>query len=789
MAITLYCQEAQSTYRYPPGDPSVRITQNAPISLGTYEWEDGCRLWLRKANEGNVGPDPIVQISFAGKNSDYQSANELGLVTQLGYDLAILEIPPSYPQAEWLSRIYLKYAWNVGDDRWYGSPCEVFIIVDGELHRVSLPSGASVDPEWVEYRFTIPANKAVDTVLRQGFSISSALYYDPENVPTYLDPSANEQSAEFSVDGTEIVCKLHKASSTSRGSKYTITLKDAEEPEPPGPPEPEIKKIPVYPKVLTNATIKYAGATISAASSTKPIVEWEPENMGDISMQAIHKADTFMNPYSTPTVTAVAKRDNGENSVPLDTTVDKDGNVTFILSSQLDWTDWNSIELTVVSKAYDGFLKWTLNESTANIDLPRGFTMRETISFKLTANTGYDITAVDVSYNGYHLGEPDLDARNNLDGTWDVTFICNFDFNITAYVEVTTEEKSVGNHTIFQNLNHCKSNLEMTEVMDGGSLEFNDGSTFKVTPDDGYEFADQFDVRWIYGSSTYYGELNDDGTVTVSAPFTGITEDIRIHATATPIEEPSEHLDLGFITVYHPTKEELQRASAVDWYSDEKVKDYIIEVYKTYMKPVDGSAKVPIRYGTFATQVYSYEVVDQYSKIDFGVITLPELYESSLDYGPVTEIELWLPFIGMKSLDVADVMGRPVRLTYRMDVLSGNVMAQLIDELTGTPVGVWTGTCKEDIIFLADRRQEKINDNNGAPAVSMASHVPCFIRRTKIPVDADQSSQLDRKNYKYVRIGDCSGRVVFSDVTVDGIISTSAEKSEIENILKDGVIL
>ena len=788
MAINFYVQSANVTFRYNIGDPSTRNSANPPVTLGTFEWEDGVRIWLRKSVDSKYGPNPAVTLGFNGSSGAFEDAGELGLLEIYGPDLAMLVIPPSYPKLEGVKTLYAKYDWELGGDPvWPGAPSPMFVIVDGEKHIFSVKNGTNVR-ESFEYRIKIPSGKAIDTVELAGFSISSSMTYDLSKVEL-LTRNDNERASKFSIDGDELVCDLYAESSTSRAGVFTITLKDAEEPEPPGPPEPEIKKIPVYPKVLTNATIKYAGSTISAASSTKPIVEWEPENMGDISMQAVRKADTFFHPYSNPVVTAVARSDNTESSVPLETTTDSDGNVTFILSSQLDWTDWNSIELTAVSKEYTGFIKWTLNQSTASIELPRGFMRNDTISLRLTANTGYDITNVDVACNGYHFGEPELDAKNNLDGTWDVTFRCEFSDSDTIYVTVTTEEKSVGNHTIFQNLNHCKSNLEMTEVMDGGSLEFNDGSTFKVTPDDGYEFADQFDVRWIYGSSTYYGELNDDGTVTVSAPFTGITEDIRIHATATPIEEPSEHLDLGFITVYHPTKEELQRASAVDWYSDEKVKDYIVEVYKTYMKPVDGSAKVPIRYGTFATQVYSYEVVDQYSKIDFGVITLPELYESSLDYGPVTEIELWLPFIGMKSLDVADVMGRPVRLTYRMDVLSGNVMAQLIDELTGTPVGVWTGTCKEDIIFLADRRQEKINDNNGAPAVSMASHVPCFIRRTKIPVDADQSSQLDRKNYKYVRIGDCSGRVVFSDVMVDGIISTSAEKSEIENLLKDGVIL
>lgn len=48
-----------------------------------------------------------------------------------------------------------------------------------------------------------------------------------------------------------------------------------------------------------------------------------------------------------------------------------------------------------------------------------------------------------------------------------------------------------------------------------------------------------------------------------------------------------------------------------------------------------------------------------------------------MDYAPYTEIKLFLPFIGIVSLDVADVMRSTISVTYGVDVLSGACLANV----------------------------------------------------------------------------------------------------------------
>lgn len=67
------------------------------------------------------------------------------------------------------------------------------------------------------------------------------------------------------------------------------------------------------------------------------------------------------------------------------------------------------------------------------------------------------------------------------------------------------------------------------------------------------------------------------------------------------------------------------------------------------------------------------KVVKQFQEIDFGNLQITEYYGNSLDYE--TDISIFLPFIGEKTLSCFDIMGGTINLKYRVDILTGACVA------------------------------------------------------------------------------------------------------------------
>ena len=93
------------------------------------------------------------------------------------------------------------------------------------------------------------------------------------------------------------------------------------------------------------------------------------------------------------------------------------------------------------------------------------------------------------------------------------------------------------------------------------------------------------------------------------------------------------------------------------------------------------SAHVDLKNVTVAgyeMKLQCFAIKNGYSKtFDFGTISVPEYYGSYLDYAPYTSINIYLPYIGFKPLDVNKVMGKTLGLQYKVDFSTGMCTAFL----------------------------------------------------------------------------------------------------------------
>ena len=80
----------------------------------------------------------------------------------------------------------------------------------------------------------------------------------------------------------------------------------------------------------------------------------------------------------------------------------------------------------------------------------------------------------------------------------------------------------------------------------------------------------------------------------------------------------------------------------------------------------------------YGSDIMSMAINSGYNKrFDFGDLNISEYYGSYLDYSPFTTISIYLPYIGIKPLDVSKCMGKTINVTYGIDFSQGIVTAYI----------------------------------------------------------------------------------------------------------------
>lgn len=153
----------------------------------------------------------------------------------------------------------------------------------------------------------------------------------------------------------------------------------------------------------------------------------------------------------------------------------------------------------------------------------------------------------------------------------------------------------------------------------------------------------------------------------------------------------------GLVTVYHPTPAQLYSFEQWLWvtYADATIDkifnnpfDGVITLFELYCTPTDVGNQ-NIKSGFLDSGINS-AVISRYTEIDCGTIGIPEYYGNYLDYSPYSKAHVYLPFIGIQELNVDDIVGHAVNITYRIDEYNGSCIAMItvakVTEVNGEEV-------------------------------------------------------------------------------------------------------
>lgn len=167
----------------------------------------------------------------------------------------------------------------------------------------------------------------------------------------------------------------------------------------------------------------------------------------------------------------------------------------------------------------------------------------------------------------------------------------------------------------------------------------------------------------------------------------GGTETNRSDTIVTPnnTAELNSHsgVQAGFISLYSPTTSQLRSLASYLWTSD-----FVDNVKKMFGDPMDviiGLTQMPfdvptgssssVKAGFIDTGITMPRVAQQYIDFNMGSIKYGTYWGNALDFDPYTKVQIYLPFIGFRTLNTNDVINSTVSLKYRIDCLTGAVTA------------------------------------------------------------------------------------------------------------------
>ena len=309
--------------------------------------------------------------------------------------------------------------------------------------------------------------------------------------------------------------------------------------------------------------------------------------------------------------------------------------------------------------------------------------------------------------------------------------------------------------------------------------------------------------------------------------------------TGKPSLPSSGLLSSGFIAMYNPSLSDLQSLGSALW-SDDFVQDFL-KLWNDPMEAIISLGLVPFsppstgstmcKIGNYDTQIPMPRVTSQYITLSCGSVSIAEYWGNALDYGPYTEAEIYLPFVGMRKLDIDDIMNKTVSVDYNIDLMGGEAIAYItvddrvlydfkcnvqtsiplsgssyaslysgilkgvsgaaIAAAAGGVTGAAAGALTSAVNVITSKHSNIERGGESSPNAGALGILTPYILLHR-PVQSLPSNFGHFKGYPSNITRTLSGVSGYTEVEyihLDGISATDAEKEEIYTLLKAGVIL
>lgn len=298
-------------------------------------------------------------------------------------------------------------------------------------------------------------------------------------------------------------------------------------------------------------------------------------------------------------------------------------------------------------------------------------------------------------------------------------------------------------------------------------------------------------------------------------------------------------VDTGFITLFNPSESQLKSLANYMW-GDLFDLNTWKKIFADPMDAILGMSIVPVAVpdggladvivGNISTGISMNRAARQYVEVDCGTLNVNEYWGAYLDYDPYTKAEIYLPYVGTHPLATDDIMNKSVHVKYHVDILSGACCAYV--KCGGSVMYSFVGQCSCSIPITGNDWSNVVNGalsiaasigtmvaTGGASAPMAAATIAStavnsmkpsveksgsmggmggmlgvqtpylILTRPRQALPKYQNKFMGYPSFITMKLSDCSGYTEIESVHLENLSATEQELSEIESLLKGGVIL
>ena len=338
-----------------------------------------------------------------------------------------------------------------------------------------------------------------------------------------------------------------------------------------------------------------------------------------------------------------------------------------------------------------------------------------------------------------------------------------------------------------------------------------------------------------YKNPTFWGETSKEQGGKGSFGYT--TDEISI-----PNLPGVSALSTGFLTMYKMSLSSINTLAGYLWNDDflTNLKKYFVSpseaIISLSLAPFEitninpNSSRVFV--GNASTPASGNQVVNQYTQLDFGIVDFKEYWGNYIDY-ELTDVSIYLPYCGTYKLDAKDVVKSKIHLVYNVDLLSGECVALIkLEKEYGlkSVIYQYNGNILSRIPYSASDMSSYVNTvlstvstgisggllGTGGAIASVAVSSAFGAKKESVIKGGSASGgkgflspqrpyliitrpdqSLPDKFNSFVgypsnitkKLSACSGYTEVETIHLENISATEAEISEIESLLKSGVII
>lgn len=437
--------------------------------------------------------------------------------------------------------------------------------------------------------------------------------------------------------------------------------------------------------------------------------------------------------------------------------------------------------------------KYDLQNCNSNINVSEIDSDSEII---LTANEGYYFNNTPIMYLWDSGGYTRLSTVN-----FDKIDDFNYSIKLSAYENRIISIKASANNLIpliydlkfceNNNLNYVIPNTNCTII-----LSAKDGYYFKTNPyikiEDKKSYVDVVEI-------TLEKITNDIYSINLDA--TQITDNIYIiYVFGYAVErndnfeesEINDNISYGLLSIYNPSKSELLELTKRTFLDNNTYADIEKNIYalrKVYFN-IPNYERDNIRIGNHEiTTVQSNIIKDEIINANCGNVTVEEYYKNAFDYDGFTTAKIFLPFIGFKSLEINNIMNSTVFLFYRLNVITGRIVAIIKTDKRGK-IYTFQGVGGFDLLLTLNHYTNHINKVLEYDSEYMTGLTPFLQIFTKIPYNAEINPYGYYVN-EWKKLENVNGYIECKElnfIPVNDFITLN-EMEEIKSLCKNGIFL